>query len=334
MPSYAEYEELSLRLYRRGAIEPRYARLHEVAAGDPDALVPWDKAHGTFLWDFFPPLFNCLRRERLGRLGDGGKVVCNVHELVRLGTSCAVLSFGVRDDASFELELASRTLCTIHMFDPSIERLPLPKEVPPAVHARLHFHRVGLRGASMPAGHGGGEFDTLGKLLSRVGVRRVHLLKMDIEGNEWEVLQQMSEAGTLAKVDQLLVELHFAQVDTNRVGASSGVRQVFDFFYMAERGGLLPFSWEVNHLLSGVYKLRPACVEYSFRRPLLLSSAQVNAILQVRPSMAKRTASNVSHARTRLDGARGKSRSHRHVRENGRPRAFLIDNSSDSRNTL
>ena len=61
------------------AVRQRTDRVRALYGGDLDAVVPWNgnAAGETYLWDFFPPAFNCPFRERLGRLSDGGKVVCN-----------------------------------------------------------------------------------------------------------------------------------------------------------------------------------------------------------------------------------------------------------------
>eukprot|EP00666_Eupelagonemidae_sp_cell4sb_P015609 gene15609-18974_t len=69
------------------------------------------------------------------------------------------------------------------------------------------------------------------------------------------------------RVDQLVIELHFKQEKTNLAGKTSGVREVFRFFEVCEAAGLLPFSWEVNHYASAIYRHMPWAIEYSFVRP-------------------------------------------------------------------
>ena len=49
-----------------------------------------------YIWDFFPPAFNCPLEERVGnhpRDGDGGKWVCGVQTLLQ-HERCVVYSFG------------------------------------------------------------------------------------------------------------------------------------------------------------------------------------------------------------------------------------------------
>ena len=89
---------------------------------------------------------------------------------------------------------------------------------------------------------------------------------MDIEGSEFDVFEQLAADGTLNFVDQLAIEIHFRQTDTNKPGADSGVAEVFALFKACEDAGLLPFSWEANYCRSGFLRGRPSEIEYSFVR--------------------------------------------------------------------
>ena len=103
--SLLEYELRSVSEYLT-TVSQRYEMLQRIAQGEPDRVRPWDAPNLLHLWDWFPPTFNCPFRSRLGRIGDGGKVCCNVAELAARRSACAVLSFGVRGDISFEIALA------------------------------------------------------------------------------------------------------------------------------------------------------------------------------------------------------------------------------------
>ena len=109
----------------------------------------------------------------------------------------------------------------VHAFDPTVSRLPLPPNVPLSASSRIHFHRLGLCGAASTGKPGDGEYLTFDKVLARVGARRVHLLKLDIEGTEFDAVQQMGLTGSLAAVDQLQLEVHFAQVSGKASTVSS-----------------------------------------------------------------------------------------------------------------
>lgn len=55
------------------------------------------------IWDFYTPDYNCpLLKERVGRLGDGGKWVCGLRALLE-DRPCLIYSLGSAGDISFEV---------------------------------------------------------------------------------------------------------------------------------------------------------------------------------------------------------------------------------------
>ena len=122
------------------------------------------------------------------------------------GDDCLVYSFGVRDNWDFDVAAASLG-CEVHSFDPTV--------VPEVVPAGVHFHRVGL-GAndgdriklSESADAAATRIASLRTIQCDLGHghRALTLLKIDIEGQEWDVLAAIHGAPPAA---QLLVELHF-----------------------------------------------------------------------------------------------------------------------------
>lgn len=237
----------------------RADRLNALYGGDLDAVIPWNGAgHAeTYLWDFFPPSFNCPFKHRLGRLSDGGKVVCNWETLrarcVGDPNAAVIYSFGVRGDISFEVDLSQRTGCAIHAFDHTV--FGLPEDTP-----NVAFTQAGLAAVDIPP-----TLFSLPTLMAQRGHTRVHLLKIDCESCEWTVFAELAHSGALATIDQLLIELHFKQATTNTPGPDSGVRDVFGLFEALEGAGLYPFSWEVNHN-AGATRTFPWVIEYSFVR--------------------------------------------------------------------
>ena len=224
---------------------------------------------------------------------------------------------------SFELALASRTRCTIHACDPTVGRLPLPPGVPLSVSSRIRFHKLGLRGRERKSTPSRSPLDlaTLDEAMARVGIRHAHLLKIDIDGDEYDALAQAANAGTLLrKVDQLQLEIHLQQMHTNRAGAASGVRRVFELFNALERSQLLPFSWESNHHPAGSLGQRPGCIEYGFRRPRGLSRSRIESLLQMRKyGLGVGDNATLSKGAAARRDARGSGRSRR--REGRRARA-------------
>jgi hypothetical protein len=233
-------------------VKQRYQRLQEYYQGDPDHVVPWDGARATYLWDFFPPSWNCPYRDRLGRFSEGGKVVCNVDAL-QGDTKAVVYSYGVRDDISFEMDLAARTNVSIYAFDPTVESLP-------QAHENIIFSKKGLGSSN------DGLLESLDYTMRRLDHKHISLLKVDCEGCEWDAFRHKAAQEALGRVDQLLIELHFKQHETNNNGENSYVKDVFEFFELMETQGLFPFSWEVNHNPSGHFQEKPWAIEYSFVR--------------------------------------------------------------------
>lgn len=128
---------------------------------------------------------------RVGRDFDGGYVM--VDDLTRID---AAYSFGINDDVSWDEAIAGRGI-EVYLYDHTIEKLP--KENP-----RFHFFNKGL------TGHKKGE--QLGTLEEFIAANhhqesRNLLLKMDIEGCEWDVFHQTSSA-TISQFSQIVLEFH------------------------------------------------------------------------------------------------------------------------------
>ncbi len=107
-----------------------------------------------------------------------------------------LLSYGVRDDVSFDLSfLRLFPECSVHLFDHTIDQLPI--ELP-----QFHFHRQGVGPRSE------GEFGSISShLLQFVPAQKSCYIKMDIEGAEYETLLSCSKR-ELSSVVGLVVEFH------------------------------------------------------------------------------------------------------------------------------
>lgn len=137
-----------------------------------------------------------------------------------------VYSFGVGQDASFDLALIERFGATVHAFDPTPRSLAWVEQQswPP----QFRFHPLGVAAAdgtltlhpppdpshvsfSPVARKGGGEavevpVRTVRSLMAELGHDRVDLLKADIEGAEYEVIDDLLAHGP--RPGQLLLEFH------------------------------------------------------------------------------------------------------------------------------
>ncbi|KVQ50556.1 hypothetical protein WT21_10165 [Burkholderia territorii] len=106
-------------------------------------------------------------------------------------------SLGINDDVSWDLDMAQAG-CQVYQYDHTIESLPQE-------HPNFHWSKMGI------AAHrsADGMLDRLDDLVIRNGHagHRDLVLKMDIEGFEWEVLEAMEET-TLQQFSQIVLEVH------------------------------------------------------------------------------------------------------------------------------
>lgn len=205
------------------------------------------------VWDYFGPFYNCpALRERVGKIGDGGKWVCGVRAWLQR-PSCVVYSIGSKGEVSFEKGVVAQTKCSCHTFDPT-----LTEEQKRAVLAvpGVQFHNVGLGAADGTLEieeEGSGKkgrrlhwvqktkasypVKTLTSLMADLGHQWVDVLKVDIEGGEWDVFRGLMAEGMRTPFTQLQIELHF-------LGSVPGV---LEFFEGMKRHGFRVFSVEPNY---------------------------------------------------------------------------------------
>jgi len=150
----------------------------------------------------------------------------------RLGESTLIASFGLGEDVSFEDAVVGRYGCRVVGFDPTprslqymASRAPTPRF---AHHPYALADQDGVMEFCAPPGQAAdqvsasavasyapdscGRFTvpcrTLASALAVAGESRVDVLKLDVEGAEYAVLDMAARQGWLAGVQQLLVEFH------------------------------------------------------------------------------------------------------------------------------
>jgi FkbM family methyltransferase len=143
-----------------------------------------------------------------------------------LGPESVLYSFGVGRDLSFELEMIGRYGLTVHAFDPTPLALEWAKSQ--QLPDRFHLHELGLApfdGNAMFQPPTKRKFESfsmirstglgpvieapvrrLQTLVDMLGHRRVDVIKMDIEGAEYQVLDDLLRSPT--PIGQILVEFH------------------------------------------------------------------------------------------------------------------------------
>lgn len=149
-----------------------------------------------------------------------------------LSSNSIVYSFGIGTDMSFDLELVKTLGCRVHAFDPTPESLQWVNQQ--NLPEGIEIHEWGLAGetgklcfsppehqshVSYSAAKDGGAgielpVKSLSDTISELGHSKVDLLKMDIEGSEYSVIESLVKSGLTPC--QLLVEFHHWRPDISK----------------------------------------------------------------------------------------------------------------------
>ena len=139
----------------------------------------------------------------MGKLGDGGKWVCGVKSILQQ-PACLVYAAGSNGEPSFERALAKYTACDIHVFDHTLGAAQT-KTVQAVASVRLH--NIGLAEEGTPAK---ANMRALSEIMGELQHEWIDVLKMDIEGAEWPLLESWYRVqNSTLPATQLLVEFHF-----------------------------------------------------------------------------------------------------------------------------
>lgn len=139
---------------------------------------------------------------RRGRANDGGYVMLN-----SALDNAVVYSLGINDDVSWDMEMAEMG-CHLFQYDHTIDALP-------EEHPNFHWFKTGIASSSSPDG----VFKPIDDLIRVNGHSKRHdlILKMDIEGYEWDVLRVLPQE-TLMQFSQIVAEFHsFTTIDVDDV---------------------------------------------------------------------------------------------------------------------
>jgi hypothetical protein len=202
---------------------------------------------GHARFGIFQPFISCPPSSDLRRIGDdgdGGKWLCLPKHLK---APCLIISLCSNGQFDFEQAVLDVFPCEVHTFDCT--------STPQTLEARHHFHKLCI---GKPA-HG---FVSLDEAVRLTGFSSLDLLKMDIEGYEFDVVSSW-EAGSRSLPKQLSVELHYQDLyygtpawkDTSRLSLFSwpgisevGLAQLSLFFAHLAGLGYGVVAQEVNEL--------------------------------------------------------------------------------------
>ncbi|KAF9917259.1 hypothetical protein FBU30_000839 [Linnemannia zychae] len=220
------------------------------------AWYPHAKEMMPFWW-YFQPSFNCpYEVERVGRFNDGGKWMCgmSVIESFTKQDNCVIYSLGVFDDSSWEKEMLDRTNCQVYAFDASVDRITGDA----ANHPNMHFFKYFIGGKDK-IDSSGTVWKTLKTIMKENGHDWIDVLKIDIEGNEFDALNAMMDQFYILPFSQLQLEIHV----WNEGKELADFKNFLKFWERLESHHLRPFWSELNTIvtkLSGTLGLS----EYSF----------------------------------------------------------------------
>eukprot|EP00760_Papus_ankaliazontas_P034362 PhM_4_TR7149/c0_g1_i1/m.78318 len=169
-----------------------------------------------YRFELFQPEFNCPVLERIGALGDGGKWMCGVPYLLQHPT-CVVYSFGSNGNRVFETALLNMTQhCVIHTFDPNHNYKALYTD-PRNTFEPLWLSARPTRKAEQYEGGRRAKVETLEQIMQRLGHDRLDVLKIDVEGAEYEVLKVFrNRPRDKPLAMQIQLETHFPEAGKGR----------------------------------------------------------------------------------------------------------------------
>ena len=185
-----------------------------------------------------------------------------------------VYSFGVGDTVYWDLHMIRRFGVTVHAFDPTpasiawVARQQLPPQFvfhdygisnfdgqldfhPPRKAGNTHYsqeRRLRLFDRRPPVP---GRVFRLATIMRQLGHQRLGVLKLDVEGSEFEAIPDLIDSGI--EVDQLLVEIHYHFPSRSFAEGMRLIRRLKDYgfacIYASPRG--LEFSFVRKGLRAG-----------------------------------------------------------------------------------
>jgi len=186
-------------------------------------------------------LENC-QFKRFGEANDGGYVLCaNL-----LGRAMSAYSYGISGYDQWGCDVSRGLSIPVHQYD----CFDVHEPSCPGGHAVFHPECVGASTVVID----GRPFDFPEHQFEKNGDAGKRLVvKMDVEGAEWDTLAQASDAA-LDRIDQLAIELHGVDEPERNLAV---IRRLKQFFYVASlhfnnsgcRQGIAPFpSWAYEAL--------------------------------------------------------------------------------------
>ena len=168
---------------------------------------------------------------------DGQKAVCVDYQVEPVSEACIVYSFGISNEWSFD-EAMQRYGCYVFAFDPSMDQADHQHS------KRIQFYNLGLGHEDVV--RNGWNMKTLSSIYKMLqpkhGDMVIDYLKIDIEGDEWDVINNIISSGILPKVRQMGVEIHMWPVNATM----SYYRNLIKTLQLLEANGMVRFNSIIN----------------------------------------------------------------------------------------
>jgi hypothetical protein len=167
-----------------------------IAIGDVVRRAAARKLRETILAELQPVVLKNCTLKRFGSANDGGYLMCE--NLIK--PLDAAYSYGVGSNDDWGCELSRRYHVPVHQYDCFDPARPTCNGGTFVFHNECVGNRSGYRGSHL--------FDTLENQIRKNGdAGRRLIIKMDIEGGEWDSLLAAPE-GLLASIPQFTMEMH------------------------------------------------------------------------------------------------------------------------------
>jgi len=229
---------------------------------------------GYTLWDFFTPAWRCPHRvRRVGTPGDGGKWVCGLDVLAKQ-KECVIYSFGINNESSFEAVVMSEAPnCQVWGYDFSVNSFGPEITRSPDLLSRSHFYPYALGAEDKPATATSPPTFSLQSLMKTNNHTFIDILKIDIEGAEFDSLASFikslsSSTEKILPIGQMQLELHPTPMYSGEYW--SKFENFLSWWEDLEAWGLRPFFSEPNLVYANLIPGNvpgappPALSEYSF----------------------------------------------------------------------
>ena len=206
--------------------------------------------------------YDCMERVRIGGLAnyvkstsdklwriDGAWFICLDKQVKPKKNDCAVLSFGISGDSTFDVAMQQIYGCRVESFDPfaEAEEFKLKRNSDESlknamslnINDKWNFHRIGLVGAEDQVKN----TNAIGAMmrmpdilaLTKMSNQIIDVVKMDIEGGEWSVVLNLDMEYACRHFKQMLIETHTMDVPGVKEAPRANMRLGFKVLARLEK---------------------------------------------------------------------------------------------------